>query len=220
MRLARKKGINGMPMAEAFARKFLTAKTLPVVIKVAEFDQWADDEGYLDLNRDRDTVLTRRNSIKNRINWTACSEVYKLHNEPFFIAVEQHGVTYTVDKTEDAYDRTARLLPIRVKSLVDTKRKALNAILGSVDLDALPPPTKWSIEELRDRIEDFGTRVDGETTLLDNQMKKLQTKVRGLIEERKLLSNSGVQEFLETDEGAEQDDETLPGDSFADTPPI
>ena len=194
------KGLKGLNEAEGFITAFPLSvdAAKETVLSTTDFDLWAAGDGYYTLQCEQATLLDNRNRLKKKINLTASSPAWlALKKTPFFIAVGNHGVSYRVQRTEDAFSITAQKLPRQVKSYAVTKRNTIRALLHSINLQALPPAWQMRIESFDREIERYLRGIDYQTQELNREYLAIQKQLQGLVDAHMLTADEAVLSLIE-----------------------
>lgn len=86
----------------------------------------------------------------------------------------------------------------QVESLVETKKKSLRYLLQSVDYTALPPAEQAQVQNLYETLEDFGARVEFETSRLSHKFERLRAGVLRMVNEGVVKpENGGIKQLIE-----------------------
>jgi hypothetical protein len=197
------------------AIEFVTDHPIGTRLSAADFDQWAQRHGLLNLpvnapkNSDAwKAHLMRRHELRYRINRSGAHPRLR----------EQNATPFSLDKVQTnlyevrAPHASATLLgiPNKVASLVDTNRKKLSYLLQSADWDVLPPYERMVAESLYDDIDGFSDDVHSRCNRLDHKFSKLQARLKRAIDLGEIKPrNHGIQQLLTKAESEEDDhDET------------
>jgi hypothetical protein len=200
MPMTARKGRSGLMETASFYQAFPLDPDpeRSTIVTVEQFDRWAVEHQLIPDSVERDTRNSDRNVLRNKINNTAASPAWKReHYDPFHIGVKKHGISYTVRRTADAFAAKATQLPEQMKRILKTKKRALEHIRSSVDMQKLPLTVQLNILQLDQEIEYYAEQVALSNNQLDKKFRMIQNNLRQLA---LTPANSGIKAMLAIDE--------------------
>jgi hypothetical protein len=192
---------------------FVTQFPIGTEVTTAAFDEWLAAHGELTVPpegtpKNSDAWLghlQRRHICLNRINKSSTHPRITEYGDAMpFVLVHQRGL-YLVRAPHDQIVKGE--IPLKLVSILDTKRKQLRYLMESADWSLLPAHERFLAEALEDDISLFEQNIRNTADNLGMKFGKLRVKIQnaitsGVIQPR----NGGVKRFLESPkEGAAED---------------
>lgn len=205
------KGSKGLIETSAFAVQFPLHidRAVEKIIKAEDFDSWADASGFYSTDCEQATLLDSRNKLRKKINNTASSAAWLATGQfPFSIEVYDFGKTYKVHHADDAFTIKANKLPRQVQSFATTKRRNIQALLGSIDLDQLSPAMQMRISGLDREVDRFLRGIDYQTTELNREYDAIAALLKSMVDQKLITpENHAIAQLLGTTSSEDEDDE-------------
>lgn len=202
--MSTRKGRSGLLETTAFIDDFPLDPSYDKskVITVADFDEWAVKHGFIADPVERDTRNSDRNILRAKINNTASSKAWlTTDKEPFHIAVKDHGHTYSIEHSSNAFAFKAAKLPREMESLMKTKKGSLDHLLGSLDVDKLPSSLQLRIKMLNRQIVSYAETVELACSQLNREFHAIQADiVQSIGSTPPMITDGGIDQVLRIDE--------------------
>lgn len=171
-----------------------------------EFCLWAYEEGLLEelppKHADKKSKewlahLQLRHQAKTNLNKAASHPSMIPYGGAFFIASSAGGLFVR----STAQQMIEGGLTKSVGDLANTKRKQLEYLIQSTDWAQLPEPTRNTVEDLKDDLDNWIARVSLDAEHMENRLSKLKGRLDRMVKSGDVKAlNGGIAGLLESDD--------------------